>query len=559
MEKVRNLGLDLPESSFPQSAKAVVKAEAIPESSDLTDEVNVDGPLMTVASLVAPPTLSASASTSAAVEPEHRFSETVSPRAIYASRPASSPPQWVPMGGEVALGNGAGEIVAQPFEMKKSQDVLSSPLAPPVETQPKSGMVASEESPRATPWPDRDGFAKVDGPPAGASNASDGAVGKRARREGNQNPMPDLRERIVGAAATSAPETESAHSVRAEPNAESTNAEPGLRRSIRPADDSYAQGRGAKTTASAKLEEGVYFRADETPVRSGNVPAHQEPGVKATQESAPAPTDPASDRLSSVPFAVYGPGPKIGSIKVLENQTLASAPTDGLPTSSIALVATQRGRTGGAVDHDASVSDGTVTTPAVVRLHFVTKAPSGPDGETPEFDERVLATEFAAQGIEPTRTDNLPLRTGPVVAAQSHAGANFPHEIHARLAELARHHAGQTIEIALSPEELGRVRMSFSTHDGGLAMTIQADRPETLDLMRRHIESLAEDFRDLGFQDLSFAFGNDQSADKSHEQNGSDDLGSSDATDPITPRTPPDQTLRGTLAVDPDNRLDLRL
>ena len=49
--------------------------------------------------------------------------------------------------------------------------------------------------------------------------------------------------------------------------------------------------------------------------------------------------------------------------------------------------------------------------------------------------------------------------------------------------------------------------MSLVTHEGALTMMLQAERPETLDLLRRNIDQLAQDFRDLGFQDLTFRFG----------------------------------------------------
>lgn len=65
--------------------------------------------------------------------------------------------------------------------------------------------------------------------------------------------------------------------------------------------------------------------------------------------------------------------------------------------------------------------------------------------------------------------------------------------------------AGQT-EIALQPEELGRVRLNLSVTDRHATIVIMADRPETLDLMRRHANTLADTFRDLGHESVSFDF-----------------------------------------------------
>ncbi|MCB2115616.1 MAG: flagellar hook-length control protein FliK [Rhodobacteraceae bacterium] len=75
-----------------------------------------------------------------------------------------------------------------------------------------------------------------------------------------------------------------------------------------------------------------------------------------------------------------------------------------------------------------------------------------------------------------------------------------------RLAEAVAQFPDRPVEVTLTPEELGRVRMTLTAQDAGLVMTVEADRRETLDLLRRHIESLAQDFRDLGFRDVDFRF-----------------------------------------------------
>ena len=81
------------------------------------------------------------------------------------------------------------------------------------------------------------------------------------------------------------------------------------------------------------------------------------------------------------------------------------------------------------------------------------------------------------------------------------------------------------VGIALNPEELGRVRMVLSTTETGVLISIAAERPETLDLMRRHIDQLAEEFRNLGYTDIGFEFAegdarghfNNESTDNPHE------------------------------------------
>ncbi|MEO0915585.1 MAG: flagellar hook-length control protein FliK [Pseudomonadota bacterium] len=67
------------------------------------------------------------------------------------------------------------------------------------------------------------------------------------------------------------------------------------------------------------------------------------------------------------------------------------------------------------------------------------------------------------------------------------------------------------IEVRLQPEELGRVRLAMSPGDVGITVQVNADRPETLDLLRRNIDALEQELKENGFTDMSFSFGSDTS------------------------------------------------
>ncbi|MBS0123670.1 flagellar hook-length control protein FliK [Aestuariicoccus sp. KMU-90] len=77
------------------------------------------------------------------------------------------------------------------------------------------------------------------------------------------------------------------------------------------------------------------------------------------------------------------------------------------------------------------------------------------------------------------------------------------------------------IEIRLSPEELGPVRMHLMQTDGGMMVHVQADRPETLDLLRRHIDQLARNLAEAGHDASGFTF----SDGKGGQQRGSSGIG----------------------------------
>ncbi len=54
------------------------------------------------------------------------------------------------------------------------------------------------------------------------------------------------------------------------------------------------------------------------------------------------------------------------------------------------------------------------------------------------------------------------------------------------------------VEITLDPPELGRVRLAMLDTVQGPVLSITADRPETADLMRRHLGLLSEEFARAG-------------------------------------------------------------
>ena len=62
------------------------------------------------------------------------------------------------------------------------------------------------------------------------------------------------------------------------------------------------------------------------------------------------------------------------------------------------------------------------------------------------------------------------------------------------------------IELMLSPEELGPVRLTFTHSESGVTVNVQADRAETLELLRRNIDSLAQEFLDIGYESAEFTF-----------------------------------------------------
>ncbi|MEP2029490.1 MAG: flagellar hook-length control protein FliK [Paracoccaceae bacterium] len=129
--------------------------------------------------------------------------------------------------------------------------------------------------------------------------------------------------------------------------------------------------------------------------------------------------------------------------------------------------------------------------------------------------------------------------------------SELPRSIARQLAEVSQRMPDRPVEVALNPEELGRVRMSISAHDSGITMALLAERTETLELMRRHIDQLALEFHALGFGDVRFSFSQDSESGEgevSQHKRGVPALADEPASDvPIR------------LTISPDAGLDIRL
>ena len=112
---------------------------------------------------------------------------------------------------------------------------------------------------------------------------------------------------------------------------------------------------------------------------------------------------------------------------------------------------------------------------------------------------------------------------------------------------------GGAIDIALNPEELGRLTITVNGRDDGMHLSITAERPETLDLMRRHISILSDEFRDIGFGDLSFDL------DLSQESPGDDAPSGAEVFIDTTEGTAPTEDPRAAVRSASDRGLDIRI
>ncbi|MFA8441892.1 flagellar hook-length control protein FliK [Yoonia sp.] len=139
---------------------------------------------------------------------------------------------------------------------------------------------------------------------------------------------------------------------------------------------------------------------------------------------------------------------------------------------------------------------------------------------------------------------------GSQVAVTSAGSPETARHVATQIAVAITNNVGKSTEIALNPEELGRVRLSLSVNDGAITLNVVAERPETQDLLRRHMDLLAQEFRQLGYTSISFSFGEQNGAAHSDSQQ-SDEVADIDLTEVVDAvRISPEPTLSG---------LDLRI
>ena len=201
--------------------------------------------------------------------------------------------------------------------------------------------------------------------------------------------------------------------------------------------------------------------------------------------------------------------------------------------------------------------------------------PQIPPESAPKTNQQVIQTppvNTPVTLVEPDETGLFEIRnTGDfagIVTTSAHtagqissqhnpllAAPEIPRHVARQLADVARQMPERPVELTLNPAELGRVRLTFTLTDGGINVAVLAERGETMDLMRRHIETLAQEFRDLGYADVGFQF-------SQNGQGGADQDSANAQTRPSTVQaTMPEieSTIPAKVSLEPSSGLDLRL
>jgi flagellar hook-length control protein FliK len=255
------------------------------------------------------------------------------------------------------------------------------------------------------------------------------------------------------------------------------------------------------------------------------------------QSGAPMAVRPGSTEMATPPAAA-GPA-DVGVVKAAIAMPPAEPPGpvgERIAAGSLRNVAAKPGR-GQASGPSPLPQTATVMAPVGVRVApastIVLSRVDDPSKPATALDTQDLSALPLAQSVV----------TAGTVAMTPSSSLPDPKAVASQLADaLVAARPNGAIEIALDPVELGRVRMILSPDGNAMAVVLSAERPETLDLLRRAIESLANDLRELGYGTLSFRF--DQSGNRSDRPADHEQADRDAAAEPEIKRLRPTQSIR---------------
>ena len=221
--------------------------------------------------------------------------------------------------------------------------------------------------------------------------------------------------------------------------------------------------------------------------------------------------------IEAVPISPHsGPSSKLAMTPA--NAALNSAKSREFVTASFAQAADPQRSSNALFRQDGSLqaTQQTKTGPTAISVKMAAQSPvSSTIQNSIEQSLSLLVPSDAPESMSwdqirtnaSTQASTIPLRAdlAPHVARQ--------------IGEAMTQASHRPTEIALSPKELGRVQMSVLADDGAVTINILAERPDTLDLMRRHIDQLGQTLRSMGYDSINFAFGHGAHGDETSDKN----------------------------------------
>jgi flagellar hook-length control protein FliK len=219
-------------------------------------------------------------------------------------------------------------------------------------------------------------------------------------------------------------------------------------------------------------------------------------------QSEPVPTDKAVDELR---LFILAEPPAVGARK--------PDPADGVPAFWAAREAAgPDAEASGGPDPAQGVTllkDSATTRPAVEPRADNAAAQSLTETVASFAGEEPSVQRDAKPGLAPLQA----LVGGPSQAAaattslMAPAQMTLPSQVPAQIAAALAARPERPLELRIAPVELGGLTVNLRQDGEILRVVVQADRPETLDLLRRNGEILLEELRLAGFSGAALSFG----------------------------------------------------
>lgn len=226
-----------------------------------------------------------------------------------------------------------------------------------------------------------------------------------------------------------------------------------------------------------------------------------------TPAKAVAKPDSASDRAPLEPTTTIAPDPKTHSASLPQVALQKATPEPRENPARIEAGKPVEDPLGPNSPRRAVIAGPRTDFQGDVRQTAESSAPLAPPiGEVPAIapsDKPEVSVTALTMPIEVVDAPSRPSTHFTVLAIDR---PETPRAVAVQLSEAVRSSDGDSISIRLDPEELGAVRMKLNHSDGQITVSISAERPETLDLMRRHVDQLAQEMRGLGYASMRFDF-----------------------------------------------------
>ena len=309
--------------------------------------------------------------------------------------------------------------------------------------------------------------------------------------------------------------------------------------------------RAAQSTAHTQVAAGLAAptgqtsaQSSKTTVQTGTAPAEAVINADDTAQAGASDAE-LGDKLPEQSTAASAvTRAQDAAIRRSEQRAAAASQSRGTPTTEPGRRAEGRARE--ARDAQAVVSGN--ASPANTAPKPTTAAAAQISAVQQAFAAQMLAGDASGAGaglggeaqlLSADLTPDLPglsqLLTEAVVQPGTVHRPETPRLVAVQLAQAFFAKGERNVDVALNPEELGRVKMRVSTSETGITVVIQTERAETGDLMRRHIHELADEFRKMGFENVSFEFngGGASGGQTSSEGESASGMGTSSNTDDL--------------------------